>query len=79
MTSRYLSTGQMAKYLGISKDFLLSHRGSLFIEGKHYFNPAGINRLLWDIEVMEMWVRGYESNVTGFGNIDEIVTNLLGG
>ena len=78
MTSRYLSTGQMAKYLGISKDFLLSHRGSLFIEGKHYFNPAGINRLLWDIEVMEMWVTGCDSEAGVFGNVDEFLNQILG-
>ena len=79
MTSRYLSTGQMAKYLGISKDFLLSHRGSLFIEGKHYFKPAGINRLFWDIEVMEMWIRGYDSEIGVFGNVDELLNNILEG
>jgi len=79
MTPKYLSTGQMAKYLGLSKDFLLSNRGSLFIEGKHYFNPAGINKLLWNIEAMEGWLRGYDNDTDVFGNIDEIVNNILGG
>ena len=77
MTSKYFSTGQMAKYLGVSKDFLLSKRGSVFIEGKHYFNPAGINKLLWNIEAMEGWDRGYD--IGAFGNIEETVNNILGG
>ncbi len=79
MTTRYLSTGQMAKYLGLSKDFLLRNRGLLFIEGKHYFNPAGINKLLWNIEAMEVWVRGYDNDTGVFGNINEMVDNILGG
>lgn len=77
MTPKYLSTGQMAKYLGLSKDFLLSNRGSLFIEGKHYFNPAGINKLLWNIEAMEGWVRGYD--IGPFGDIEETINSILGG
>ena len=79
MTSKYLSTGQIAKYLGISKDFLLSKRNLLFIEGKHYFEPVGINKLLWDIEAMENWIRGYENDIGVLGNINEIVNNVLGG
>jgi len=78
MTPKYLSTGQMAKYLGVSKDYLLNHRGSLFIEGKHYFNPAGINKFLWDIEAMDRWVRGYDSEAGVFGNVDEFLNQILG-
>lgn len=77
MTPKYLSTGQMAKYLGLSKDFLLSNRGSLFIEGKHYFNPAGINKLLWNIEAMEGWVKGYD--IGAFGDFEETINSILGG
>jgi len=72
MSPKYLPTGQMAKYLGLSKDFLLNNRGLLFIEGKHYFNPTGINKLLWSIEAMDKWVRGEDSY------LNEIVNNILG-
>jgi len=79
MFSKFLTTSKMAAYLGLSKDFLLSNRGSLFIEGKHYFNPTGINKLLWDINAMEKWVRGYNVEVGAFGNVDELVNDILGG
>ena len=79
MCSKFLATAKMAKYLGVSKDFLLSHRGSLFMEGKHYYNPTGINKLLWNVEAMERWITGCDSEVGTFGNVDELVNNILGG
>jgi hypothetical protein len=57
MQQKYLTTGQMSEYLGLSKDFLLKHKGNLFIKGKHFFCQRGLNKLLWDKEVMERWVR----------------------
>ena len=78
MTSKYLPVGQMAKYLGVSVDFLNNNRGKLFIEGKHYFYPPGFNKYMWDVAAMENWIRGYDNEIGEFGNIDEIVDNLLG-
>lgn len=78
MTPKYLPTGQMAKYLGVSKDFLLSHRGSLFLEGEHYYNPAGINKLLWNVVAMDRWVTGCDSEAGVFGNVDEFLNQILG-
>ena len=70
---KYLSTGQMAKYLGISKDFLLKNQGILFIKGKHYFMPDGINKYLWEVSVMEKWARGENTIDNPFkGVLDEL-------
>ena len=48
----------MAKYLGISKDFLRRYQGSLFLEGEHYFKPLGLNKFLWNVAKMEEWAFG---------------------
>jgi len=58
-----LPTAKMAKYLGISKDFLLRHQGSLFLEGEHYFKPLGLNKFLWNVKKMEEWAFGKRKNI----------------
>lgn len=54
MTSTYLKTTAMAKYLGYSKDFLLKNKGLIFFEGEHYFSKD--NRIDWKVPTMEAWI-----------------------
>ena len=56
------STSKIAQYLGISKDFLLKNKNSLFKKNIHYFEPVGIRKTLWNINQMEKWVTGKEEN-----------------
>ena len=57
-----LSTSQIAQYLGISKDFLLKNKGSLFKKGIHYYEPVGIKKTLWNVSQMEKWIMDKEEN-----------------
>jgi hypothetical protein len=57
-----LSTSKIAQYLGISKDFLLKNKNKLFKKGLHFYEPAGINKTLWNVRQMEKWVTGKEEN-----------------
>jgi len=56
------SISKMAQHLGISKDFLLKNKGSLFKKGIHYYEPVGIKKTLWNVDKMERWVMGKEEN-----------------
>ena len=40
---------KMANYIGVSKDFLLKNKGSLFKKGIHYYEPEGLNKTLWNV------------------------------
>jgi hypothetical protein len=68
-----LTTSKMAAYLGVSKDFLLKNRGKLFFKDIHYYKPAGLNKLLWNVKEMEKWARGEENSNNPF---KEILENL---
>ncbi len=50
----YLKTGDMAKLIGYSRDYLLKNREVLFYEGVHYFSKE--NRLNWKVAKMIEWV-----------------------
>lgn len=58
MKSFTLPTNKMAKYLGLSADFLNKNKEVLFFKGQHYNNPPGIKRTLWIVEEMENWALG---------------------
>ena len=58
-----LTTSKMARHLGISKDFLLKYKDILFIRGKHYYKPSGLNKLLWNIKEMEKWAKEEDQNL----------------
>ncbi len=51
-----LSTGEMAKYLGISRDFLTNNKDVIFKKGVHYNIPPGRTHPLWIVQVMEKWL-----------------------
>ena len=53
-----LTTGKMAKYIGVSPDFLRKNKGTLFQEGIHYNRPNGVKMDMWVVDEMEKWVLG---------------------
>jgi hypothetical protein len=55
-------TSKMANYIGVSKDFLLKNKGSLFKKGIHYYEPKGLNKTLWNVSQMEKWVSNESEN-----------------
>ena len=62
MNNFTLTTTKMVQYLGISKDFLLKNKDKLFIKGIHYFIPNGFNKILWNVNEMEKWVKNDTKN-----------------
>jgi len=68
-----LKTGDMAKYLGLSPDFLKKNIGVTFFEGVHYFRPKGINSYMWKVEEMQKWVM----NQTITPKAKEVLKNII--
>ncbi len=54
ITSQYLKTNDMAKYIGYSGDYLLKNRNILFFENIHYFSRE--KRINWKVSVMVEWI-----------------------
>ena len=71
MTPRFLSTGKMAKHIGVNDKFLKENKGVLFKENIHFFVPDGRSHPLWDVEKMVEWVMGKDSDV------DEILKKVV--
>jgi hypothetical protein len=71
--SKFKSTGEIAKLIGLSKDFLLKKREVLFFKGKHYFEPNGLNKLLWEVDAMLDWIKSDSKKID---KVSEILENL---
>ena len=56
-TPKFLTTGKMAEYIGVSISFLKDNKDILFKKGVHYFIPPGRSHPLWDTEKMISWVK----------------------
>jgi hypothetical protein len=52
-----MRTGQMAEFLGRSKDWLKQRKGTVFKEGVHYYQKPGDSEPFWDVGAMVEWVR----------------------
>ena len=75
MKPKGLSTGKMAEYLGISKDFLTDNKGILFFEGIHYTIPRGMKHPRWKVEAMEKWFNNMEDNISETAK--QVLENIL--
>jgi len=53
---KYLKTPAAAAYISVDPSFLTQKQGETFIEGVHYFRPAGSSILRWDIAALEHWM-----------------------
>jgi len=51
-----LTTGKMAKLLGIDRKFLTDNKDVIFKKGIHYTIPPGKKHPLWIVEKMEEWL-----------------------
>ncbi len=71
MQPKYLGTGKMAYFIGRSKDFLQNRKGTVFIEGKHFFKKS--STMFWVVDEMVKWV---ESNKDEDPAIENILSSL---
>jgi len=71
MQPKYLKIGEMAHFLGVSKDYLRNRQGTEFREGKHFFKKGKL--IFWSVEAMTAWV---ESNDDDDPLVDDILDSL---
>lgn len=55
---RYARTNSAAIYLDVSESFLKKNMGKLFIEGIHFFKQAQCRLVLWEVEALDIWLKG---------------------
>ena len=46
------------EYFSVSKSFLLDNMGKIFKEGVHYYQPADVRLLRWDLYALDEWMQG---------------------
>lgn len=68
---KFLTTGKMARFLGLNIRFLKENKDVLFQKGVHYFIPDGRVHPMWDTDKMIEWVT--DSNDT----VDEILKKVV--
>jgi hypothetical protein len=69
----FMKTSDMARYLGVSIDWLKKSKRKLFKEGEHYHSPTE-KMTLWDVDKMVKWVRGGNESRT---KRDTLVETML--
>ncbi len=75
---KYAQTKNLKNIFDLSEDFFIARMGNTFKEKIHYFPLPGKNgelsktkkAVLWDIEALENWIRGYQ--------VDSELEELLG-
>ena len=70
-----LSTGKMAKYIGVSSDELKRlKREGIFKKDIHYTIPQGRTHPLWIVEKMEEWLL-FSNQITN-NIVEDILKNI---
>ena len=62
-TAAFMRTGEMAKHIGRSKDWLKRRKGTTFRNGVHYHQKPGDPEPFWDVAAMVRWERGERGDV----------------
>lgn len=55
---KFLKTLDAADYLSVDVSFLKKNMGVIFFEGIHYFRPANVRILRWEIMALDNWMYG---------------------
>ncbi|WP_304543219.1 hypothetical protein [Sulfurimonas microaerophilic] len=63
---KYLQTKNLPEIFDLSIDYFQQRMHTEFIKGIHFFIPPTNSKtkkaVLWDIEALENWLKGYEQN-----------------
>lgn len=76
---RWMTTAELSKYLGYSKDRIYKLKGIEFIEGIHFFNNTG--KILFDRVAIDEWVtnkkdKGNDVNQSQGQIVDNILSSV---
>ena len=74
-TKRWLTTDEVAKYLGYSRDRIYKFKNSSFIENLHFYKKEG--RILFDKVAIDDWVICKEKTNDTNQSQKQIVDNIL--
>lgn len=74
-TKEWLTTSELAKYLGYSKDRIYKIKCEHFVENKHFFKKTG--KILFSKVAIDEWMVGKESDNDNHVSQRHIVDNIL--
>ena len=74
-TKRWLTTDEVAKYLGYSRDRIYKFKNSSFIENLHFYKKEG--KILFDKVAIDDWVICKEKTNETNQSQKQIVDNIL--
>lgn len=74
-TKEWMTTSELAKYLGYSKDRIYKLKDEHFIENLHFFKKTG--KILYSKVAIDSWMVGKESDNDNSLSQRQIVDNIL--